>query len=104
MSIYFNTVGEVQLSMCDMIQTIINLLPNGMFGEDIIAAPSNLFDTSSNKTATLLEEKVKDLFHTIIATTLFTFYTTSTIGLKVFLSLFWIHFGKQFCNYSFYFQ
>ena len=71
MTIDFNTKGEVRLSMYDMIQKLINLLPNDMIGEKNTAAPSNLFDTSDDETATLLKDKVKDLFHTITATTLF---------------------------------
>ena len=53
-----------------MIQKLINLLPNNMFREKFTAAPSNLSDTFNNKTETLLEEKVKILFHTITATSL----------------------------------
>ena len=81
MTIYFNTEDEVQLSMYDMIQKLINFLPNDMVGEKNTAAPSNLFDTSNDKTAPLLEEKVEDLFHTITATT--SFISQVRLGLEL---------------------
>ena len=71
MTVDFRTPGEVRLSLYDMIQKLINVLPNDIIGEKNTAAPSNLFDTTNDKNATLLEKKVKDLFHTITATTLF---------------------------------
>ena len=63
--------GEERLSLYDMIQKLINILTNDMIGEKNTAALSHLFNTSNDKTATSLDKKVKDLFHTIIATTLF---------------------------------
>ena len=71
MTVDFRTKGEGRLSLYNIIQKLINQLPDDMIGEKNTTAPSDLFDTSKDEKETLLDKKGKDLFHTITATTLF---------------------------------
>ena len=67
MTIDFTSRGEVKLNMYDMIQKVINNLPDNMIGKKNTAAPSYLFDTSNDDECPRLNKEHKDTFHTINA-------------------------------------
>ena len=48
MTIDFTSIGEVKLSMHDMMQKLINDLPGNMIGKKNTAAPLYLFDSSND--------------------------------------------------------
>ena len=71
MTVDFSTPGEVRLNLYDMIQRLINSLPDEMIGEKNTAAPTYLFDTSNDDESPLLNKADKDTYHTINAKALF---------------------------------
>ena len=71
MTIDFRSIGEVKLNMYDMIQKLINDLPDDMIGKKNTAAPSYLFDTSNDDECPRLNKERKDTFHTINARALY---------------------------------
>ena len=71
MTVDFSTPGEVRLNLYDMIQRLINSLPNDMIGEKNTAAPTCLFDTSNDDKSPQLNKADKDTYHTINAKVLF---------------------------------
>ena len=71
MTVDFSTPGKVRLNLYDIIQRLINSLPEDMIGEKNTAAPSYLFDTSNDDESLRLNKADKDTYHTINAKALF---------------------------------